>query len=31
MRIANLYKDSEKHPVISFEFSRPKSERGEMG
>jgi methylenetetrahydrofolate reductase (NADPH) len=26
MRVANLYEKSEKHPVLSFEFSRPKNE-----
>ena len=26
MRVADLYEKSEKHPVISFEFSRPKNE-----
>lgn len=26
MRVANLYKESGNHPVISFEFSRPKNE-----
>lgn len=27
MRVANLYENSGKHPVISFEFSRPKNEK----
>ncbi len=27
MRVANLYQESEKHPVISLEFSRPKTEK----
>jgi len=26
MRVVNLYKESRKHPVLSFEFSRPKNE-----
>ncbi len=27
MRVANFYEESVKRPVISFEFSRPKTEK----